>query len=74
MYWTQGPDFSSTSDIVFQALSEFIAKYDDMKAKDTKRHEEKIPEILINALMQTRIGQKWLESINKSNQSIFSVI
>lgn len=67
----QGPDFSSISDIVSQALSEFIAKYDDKKDKETKKHEKKIPEILIHALMQTKNGQEWLESINNSSKKSF---
>jgi two-component system, sensor histidine kinase PdtaS len=64
----QGPDFSSVSDIVSQALSEFIAKYDDIKAKEAKKHEGNIPEILIYALMQTKDGNEWLESMYGSDQ------
>ncbi len=66
----QGPDFSSVSDVVSQALSEFIAKYDDKKAKETKKYEETITELLIHALMQTKNGQECLESMGKSNKMI----
>lgn len=66
----QGPDFSSVSDVVSQALSEFIAKYDDIKTKEAKKYEEKITEILIHALMQTKNGQELLESIDKSYKMI----
>lgn len=68
---TESPDFSSLSDIVSQALSEFIAKYDERKIKEAKKHEEYIPEILISALMQTKGGQDLLESMNKSNKKFF---
>lgn len=66
----QGPDFSSISDIVSQALSEFIAKYDDKKATETKKQEEKILEMFIYSLMQTKSGQEWLESMYKSDQRL----
>jgi two-component system, sensor histidine kinase PdtaS len=67
----QGPDFTSVSDIVSQALSEFIAKYNEKKTKETKKHEENVSEILICALMQTKSGQEWLESVYNSNPKLF---
>jgi hypothetical protein len=68
----QDPDFTSVSDIVSQALSEFIARYDERKNKEAKKHEENVSEILICALMQTKNGQDWLESIYESNPKLFS--
>ena len=67
----QGPDFTSVSDIVSQALSEFIAKYEEKKNKEAKKYEENVPEKIIYALMQTKSGRDLLESINKSNQKRF---
>jgi two-component system, sensor histidine kinase PdtaS len=63
----EGPDFTSISDIVSQALSEFITKYDERKVKEINKYEENA-QMLIYALMQTKSGQDWLEIMSKSNK------
>jgi two-component system, sensor histidine kinase PdtaS len=67
----KGPDFTSVSDIVSQALSEFIAKYEEKKSKENKKPEENVSEMLICALKQTKSGQEWVQSIYKSNPKLF---
>ncbi|KKH23108.1 hypothetical protein [Methanosarcina mazei] len=61
------PEFSSVSDVVSQALSEFFGKYDYIKAKESKERENRIPDLL-NALMKTKEGQEWLQSAFKAEK------
>lgn len=61
------PEFSSVSDVVSQALSEFFGKYDYIKAKESKEREDRIPDLL-DALMKTKEGQKWLQSAFKAEK------
>jgi Arc/MetJ-type ribon-helix-helix transcriptional regulator len=61
------PEFSSVSDVVSQALSEFFGKYDYIKAQESKEREDRIPDLL-NALMKTKEGQKWLQSAFKTEK------
>ncbi len=58
------PEFSSISDVVSIALSEFFGKYDHIKMKESKECERRIPDLL-EVLMKTREGQEWLHSIYK---------
>lgn len=58
------PEFSSISDVVSIALSEFFGKYDYIKTKESKEHERRIPDLL-EVLMKTREGQEWLQSVYK---------
>lgn len=58
------PEFSSISDVVSIALSEFFGKYDYIKMKESKECERRIPDLL-EVLMKTREGQEWLQSIYK---------
>lgn len=58
------PEFSSVSDVVSQALSEFFGKYDYIKAKESKEREDRIPDLL-DALMKTKEGQEWLQCVFK---------
>ncbi len=67
----QDPEFTSVSDVVSQALSEFIAKYDVRKNSETKKHEDDAAKILIWALMKTKEGQNFIDSFYKSNQEFF---
>jgi hypothetical protein len=64
---SQDPEFTSVSDIVSQALSEFIAKYDERKMKETKKYEDNAAKLLILTLMQTKDGHDFLESFCSSN-------
>lgn len=56
------PEFSSISDVVSLALSEFFGKYDYIKTKELKEHETRIPDLL-EVLMKTKEGQEWLKSV-----------
>ncbi len=58
------PEFSSVSDVVSLALSEFFGKYDYIKTKESKERETRIPDLL-DILMKTKEGQEWLESVYK---------
>lgn len=58
------PEFSSVSDVVSLALSEFFGKYDHIKAKELKEHETRVPDLL-EILMKTKEGQEWLQSAYK---------
>jgi hypothetical protein len=58
------PEFSSVSDVVFIALSEFFGKYDYIKNKESKEREKRIPDLL-EVLMKTSEGQEWLQSVYK---------
>jgi two-component system, sensor histidine kinase PdtaS len=68
----EGPDFTSVSDIVSQALSEFITKYDKEKNKEAKKHEENFEETIIWILFNTEEGKDLLESFFKSNPKLMS--
>ncbi len=59
------PEFSSVSDVVSVALSEFFGKYDYIKIKESKEQERRIPDLL-EVLMKTREGQEWLQSVYKT--------
>lgn len=61
------PEFSSVSDVVSQALSEFFGKYDYIKAKESKEREDRIPDLL-DALMKTKEGQEWLQYAFKTEK------
>ena len=52
-------NFSSVSDVVSQALSEFFGTYDYIKAKESKESGDHIP-YLLEALMKTIGGHNWL--------------
>jgi hypothetical protein len=67
----EGPDFTSISDVVSQALSEFIIKYDEKKSKETKKHQENVSHLFICTLLKTQSGQDFLESIYESNSNLF---
>lgn len=58
------PEFSSISDVVSLALSEFFGKYEYIKTKELKEHETRIPDLL-EVLMKTKEGQEWLKSVYK---------
>jgi len=58
------PEFSSVSDVVSLALSEFFGKYDYIKNKELKERETRIPDLL-EILMKTKEGQEWLQSAYK---------
>jgi PAS domain S-box-containing protein len=58
------PEFSSVSDVVSLALSEFFGKYDYIKTKELKERETRIPDLL-EILMKTNEGQEWLQSVYK---------
>ncbi len=58
------PEFSSVSDVVSLALSEFFGKYDYIKTKELKERETRIPDLL-EILMKTKEGQEWLQSAYK---------
>jgi two-component system, sensor histidine kinase PdtaS len=58
------PEFSSVSDVVSLALSEFFGKYDYIKTKELKERETRIPDLL-EILMKTKEGQEWLQSVYK---------
>ncbi|MGB9929520.1 MAG: sensor histidine kinase [Methanosarcina sp.] len=55
-------EFSSVSDVVSLALSEFLGKYDYLKTKELKERENRVTDLL-EALMKTKEGQKWLQSV-----------
>lgn len=55
------PEFSSISDVVSLALSEFFGKYDYIKTKELKERETRISDLL-EILMKTKEGQEWLQS------------
>jgi len=57
-------EFSSISDVVSLALSEFFGKYEYIKTKELKEHETRIPDLL-EVLMKTKEGQEWLKSVYK---------
>jgi len=59
------PEFSSISDVVSLALSEFFGKYDYIKTKESKERETRIPDLL-EVLMKTKEGQEWLQSAYKT--------
>jgi|GEM_PF-1928911 len=61
------PEFSSVSDVVSQSLSEFLGKYDYIKAKESKERENRIPDLL-DALMKTKEGKDWLQSTFKTEE------
>lgn len=67
---SQDPEFTSVSDVVSQALSEFIAKYDERKTNEIKKHEDNAANILIWALMKTEEGQNLIDSYYKSNKEL----
>lgn len=58
------PEFSSVSDVVSLALSEFFGKYDYLKTKESKERETRIMD-LFEILMKTKEGQEWLQSVYK---------
>jgi two-component system, sensor histidine kinase PdtaS len=57
-------EFSSVSDVVSIALSEFFGKYDYIKTKESKEREARIPDLL-EVLMKTKEGQEWLQFVYK---------
>lgn len=67
----RGPDFTSISDIVTQALSEFITKYDERKLIEIKEYE--VDDLLkFIYLIRIKHGQDWLELIRKYNVKLLS--
>lgn len=58
-------EFSSVSDVVSLALSEFFGKYDHIKTKESEERETRIPDLL-EVLMKTKEGQEWLQSVYKT--------
>ncbi|MGA9187298.1 MAG: histidine kinase dimerization/phosphoacceptor domain -containing protein [Methanosarcina sp.] len=58
-------EFSSVSDVVSLALSEFFGKYDHIKTKEAEERKNRIPDLL-EVLMKTKEGQEWLQSVYKN--------
>jgi hypothetical protein len=68
----RGPDFTSISDIVTQALSEFINKYDERKHIVYKEYEINDKAKYMFEFILTKDGQDLIEKILKHNPKIFS--
>lgn len=72
------PEFASMSDLVSQALSEFISKYDNIKAEEKKKEEEKekaeemkkaeesAMDFVLESLSQTKNGQELVKTYIKA--------
>jgi hypothetical protein len=67
----KGPDFTSISDIVTQALSEFITKYDERIDKEITNYENDLAKAIFLSLKQSKEGNDFIESFFKSNQEPF---
>ncbi|WP_048181329.1 ribbon-helix-helix domain-containing protein [Methanosarcina sp. MTP4] len=60
-------EFSSVSDFVNTAIAEFIAKYDERVSREIQQSETKLPEIMLNAILQTGEGRELLASLCKAD-------